>query len=83
MDKNPFEEIDRAKADIPLQQVVGDKVAKRNAGRPPRPNMVRKLIKVGKTLYAQISALAQKNDTTIASLISQGLRKVVKDDGDV
>ena len=79
MDKNPFSQIDRAKGDIALQKVTETGVAKRTVGRPARPNMVRKLIKVDKTLYAQVAALAAKDDTTIAYLISKGLRIVLKD----
>ena len=74
---NPFQRVDVAKSSIKKQQIVDGHVVRKKRGRPRRPNMVKKLIKVDRVLYDRLSACAKSEHTTIASLLSQGIRKVL------
>lgn len=75
---NPFQKVDVKKSSIKKQQVVDGQVVRKKRGRPKRPNMVKKLIKVDRVLYDRLSACAKSEHTTIASLLSQGIRKVLE-----
>ncbi len=73
--KNAFSNVDKNKAAIKSQQKTPTGVGLKKRGRPKRPNMVRKLIKVDEVLYAQVAELAATEHTTIASIISRALKK--------
>lgn len=77
MKDNIFSNIDTAKNKIKLQQDEGKTIEVKKRGRPRRPNMVKKLIKVDKVLYQQLTKLANEQNTSIAHLISVGIRKVL------
>ena len=73
--ENPFLNVDTKKAIIKAQQREKDNVMIKRRGRPRRPNMVKKLIKVDEVLYAQVGKLAEEEHTTIASIIARSLKK--------
>lgn len=80
MKNSIFSNIDTKKNTIKLQQDSDEVIEVKKRGRPARPNMVKKLIKVDRVLYQQISELAQKKSTSIAYLLSLGMRKVLNED---
>ena len=76
--KNAFSDVDVGQANIANQEKRENKIVAKTSGRPRRPNMVKKLIKVDKVLYAQIGKLAASENTTIASIIARALKKELK-----
>lgn len=74
---NPFVNIDTKKSEIPLQQNVGGVIKQKQAGRPRRPNMGRYLIKMDKTLHAQLVHYANEHGVNKSSVISQAVRTLL------
>ena len=73
--KNPFANVDKKKSKIKLQQIEKGQVKLKKKGRPRRPNMVKKLIKIDQVLYAQVIKLAESENTTIAAILARALKK--------
>ena len=74
--KNIFDEVDLSKSSIKMQQPVSDgSIGKKVTGRPKRPNMVKKIIKVDRYLYKRLAKRAEEEDTTIAAIISRALKR--------
>ena len=73
--KNAFQNVDAEVSTIKSQQLTSNGIDVKGKGRPKKPNMVKKLIKVDKVLYAQIGQLADREHTTIAAIISRALKK--------
>lgn len=74
---NPFGNIDTKKSEIPLQKNVEGVIQKKQAGRPKRPNMARYLIKMDKTLHAQLSEYANEQGLNKSAVISQAVRTFI------
>lgn len=79
MMSNPFGNIDAKKSDIPLQKNVDGIIQKKKAGRPRRPNMGRYLIKMDKTLHAQLTQYANEQGLNKSAVISQAVRTFITD----
>ena len=76
--KNPFANIDTKISKIKSQQKDGNEIIIKKRGRPIRPNMVKKLIKVDEVLYQEIANQAIVENTTIASIIGRALRNELR-----
>lgn len=74
---NPFGNIDTNKSKIPLQKNVDGVIQKKKAGRPRRPNMERYLIKMDKTLHAQLVEYANSQGMNKSAVISQAVRTLI------
>lgn len=74
---NPFGNIDTNKSKIPLQKNVDGVIKKKKAGRPRRPNMERYLIKMDKTLHAQLTQYANEQGLNKSAVISQAVRAFI------
>ena len=72
--KNPFQVVDQKKSTIKKQQKLGTQIITKKRGRPPRPNMVKKLVKVDQVLYKQISDKANKEHTSIAAVLTRAMQ---------
>ena len=78
--ENPFENLDKNPlVKIPLQEKKGGNVSRKKRGRPQRPNMVKKTIKVDVVLYQQISQKAEEENTTIAALLARAMKRELND----
>lgn len=73
--KNIFSRIDHPTSKIKTQAITETStiiVAKR--GRPSKPNMVKKLVKVDAVLYKRLSDRANRKCTTIAALLANAMK---------
>jgi hypothetical protein len=74
---NPFSNIDTKKSHIPLQKNVNGSIEKKKAGRPQRPNMERYIIKMDKSLHAQLIQYANSQGINKSAAITQAVRKLI------
>ena len=75
---NPFSDIDTNKTRVPLQKNEEGVIRKKKAGRPRRPNMARYLIKMDKTLHAQLAQFAGEYGMNKSAIIAQAVRDFMK-----
>ena len=75
---NPFGNIDTSKTRIPLQKNKDGVVEKKKPGRPRRPNMGCYLIKMDKTLHAQLAQFANEYGINKSAVISQAVRAFIE-----
>ena len=74
---NPFGSIDTKKRKISLQKKVDGVIKKKKAGRPRRPNMERYIIKMDKTLHAQLVQYVNEHGLNKSAVISQAVRAFI------
>ena len=72
---NPFQNINKTQASIPLQEQREGLIIKKKAGRPLRPNMGKYLIKMDKALHRKLADYAEALGTSNSFVISQALRQ--------
>ena len=76
---NPLLDLDKKKISIPLQEEDGGKVKAKKAGRPPKPNMKRVVIRMDKTLHRSLTQYAQEQGVSASSIISILVRRLMAD----
>jgi len=74
---NPFNNVDTKVSEIPLQKSQGGVIKKKGAGRPRRPNMACYLIRMDKSLHAQLSRYATDMGLNKSAVISQAVRTYI------
>jgi hypothetical protein len=74
---NPFGSIDTKITSIPLQKKIDGVIKRKKAGRPRRPNMERYLIKMDRSLHAQLSRYADENGLNKSAVISQAVHAFI------
>lgn len=68
-----FENIQK-KIAVPLQEQSEQGVAPKKAGRPPRPNMERVVVRLDKSMHADIRKFALQAGVTKSSVVSMAIK---------
>ena len=75
--KKSFNDVSFVKIKMQEQDQRSGDVKPKGRGRPRKPNMVKKLVKVDVTTYASLGDIAVAKSTTIASLLREGMDFVI------
>lgn len=76
---NPLLDLDKKKINIPLQEEDGRRIKAKKAGRPPKPNMKRVVIKMDMTLHRSLTQYAQNQGVPVSSVIAISVKRLMAD----